>query len=724
MRPRLLRLAATCLACSVVLATLARRAEARPVPHMDHVLVVIMENKDYNAALTGTYTQTLVASASSFSSSFAITHPSQPNYLALWSGATQGVTNDACPAPGSPYGAENLGHACEAAGLTWRAYSENMPAVGFTGCTNNGTLYTRKHDPWTDFSNVNHLNERPYADLQTDIDAQALPNLAFVIPNNCDNSHDNGCTVQFGDNWLAAHVPSFLNAVGPNGVVILTWDEDSGLSGNHILTVFAGDSVKSGYVSSTHLTHYTLLRTICDALGVSSFGAATSENAIGDVWRDPRITASAGPNGSISPSGTVTVSYGATQDFSVTPDLHYHVADVVVDGLSVGAVTSYTFTNVTASHAIAASFAIDTHLLTVQVQGSGIVTASPSQDRYDFGSTVQLTASPGSGWVFQGWSGDAGGPGATVTILMDGDKTVLATFALQIGFDFKPRDLDLNSKNKWVTGYLRPPDPFLASQIDVPSIRLDGSVAVSGESPAKLEDHDARLKVKFLRSEVKPTLAPGDSVPVTVTGTIAGQALIGADVIKVKAPKIHAPKAGDQLVAGALVPVLWDPPDSATSVTLISSLDDGVTWNVEEQDIPNTGTYAWRVPSASTTVGRIEILAVYGVDETGVIPESEFAASDAFSIQGTTGVAGGPALFALRPLNPVRGPLAVSFSLAGEAAATLAAYDVSGRLVASRRVTRGHGWQTASLGDLPAGVFLVRLTQGTQRLSYRVAVIR
>ena len=69
------------------------------------------------------------------------------------------------------------------------------------------------------------------------------------------------------------------------------------------------------------------------------------------------ITASAGPNGTISPSGAVTVPSGGSQTFAITPDPGFHVADVLVDGSSVGAVMSYPFAGVTANHTIAASFA-------------------------------------------------------------------------------------------------------------------------------------------------------------------------------------------------------------------------------------------------------------------------------------------------------------------------------------------------------------------------------
>ncbi|MDP2919572.1 MAG: hypothetical protein Q8O43_05070 [Dehalococcoidia bacterium] len=73
------------------------------------------------------------------------------------------------------------------------------------------------------------------------------------------------------------------------------------------------------------------------------------------------ITASVGTNGSITPSGSVTVNSGAAQTFTISANTGYHVADVLVDGSSVGAVTSYTFNNVTANHTIAASFAINTY---------------------------------------------------------------------------------------------------------------------------------------------------------------------------------------------------------------------------------------------------------------------------------------------------------------------------------------------------------------------------
>lgn len=266
-------------------------ARAAGVPLHNHVVVVILENKNYNVVRVLPYTASLISAGASFPKSFAVTHPSQPNYFALWAGGTLGVTNDNCPAPGSPFSAENLGHACEAAGLTWRAYSENLPSAGATGCSYDGDastgLYTRKHDPWTCFANLSHANERPYGDLAADIAAGQLPNLAYVIPNNCHNSHNSttvGCTAADADTWLSNNLPPILNALGPAGTLILTWDEDDNTSGNHILTVFAGPMVIPGYASNRFITHFTVVRTICAALGLPAFGSSAAEEPVTDVW--------------------------------------------------------------------------------------------------------------------------------------------------------------------------------------------------------------------------------------------------------------------------------------------------------------------------------------------------------------------------------------------------------------------------------------------------------
>jgi len=279
----------------LLVAGFASPAPATPVPAADHVVVVIMENRSVGQVRYQPYTASLMAAGAWFASSYAIGYPSQPNYFALWSGSTQGVTSDACPAPGSPFSTANLGQACEAAGKTWRSYAENLGAVGATDCSFDGDastgLYTRKHAPWTYFSNVDHSNERPFSDLAVDLAAGQLPNLAFVLPNNCHNTHnlstDPSCTVAQGDAWLAANLPPILQAFGPRDLLILTWDEDDRNAGNNILTVFAGPLVMPHSASVRYITHYTVARTIADALGLPPPGQSATEFPISDVWDTP-----------------------------------------------------------------------------------------------------------------------------------------------------------------------------------------------------------------------------------------------------------------------------------------------------------------------------------------------------------------------------------------------------------------------------------------------------
>src|SRR6185503_4075669 len=88
------------------------------------------------------------------------------------------------------------------------------------------------------------------------------------------------------------------------------------------------------------------------------------------------ITASAGANGVISPSGAVVVNQGANQAFTITPNACYHVADVLVDGVSQGAITNFTFNNVQANHTISASFAINTFTITATAGANGSISPS------------------------------------------------------------------------------------------------------------------------------------------------------------------------------------------------------------------------------------------------------------------------------------------------------------------------------------------------------------
>jgi hypothetical protein len=142
------------------------------------------------------------------------------------------------------------------------------------------------------------------------------------------------------------------------------------------------------------------------------------------------ITASAGSNGSIAPSGAVSVSSGSNRAFRITPASGYHVAGVTVDGTSVGAVTSYTFSNVTANHTIAATFAIDTFTMTASAGSNGSISPNgiASVNR---GTSQTYTMTPASGYHVAGVTVDGTSVGAVTSYTFSNvtaNHTIAATF--------------------------------------------------------------------------------------------------------------------------------------------------------------------------------------------------------------------------------------------------------------------------------------------------------
>jgi phosphatidylinositol-3-phosphatase len=251
------------------------------VPTPDHTVVVMMENHAYGQIIgssSAPYINSLKSGGAVLGASYAITHPSQPNYFAIFSGATQGITDDGCYTPGFS-SAPNLASELAAAGRSWASYNETLPSQGSTTC--NSGKYARKHNPWFGFSNVPTSTAKTFAQFPTDF--TTLPKVSFVTPNLCSDMHD--CSVSTGDTWLKNNLGAYATwARTHNSLLIVTFDEDNSLSGNKIATVFHGQPVKAGSSSSTRYTHYNVLRTIEDMYGTAYAGNAASAADITGIW--------------------------------------------------------------------------------------------------------------------------------------------------------------------------------------------------------------------------------------------------------------------------------------------------------------------------------------------------------------------------------------------------------------------------------------------------------
>ena len=261
------------------------------LPRPDHIVLVIEENHGYSQIIDSPhapYINQLVSQGALFTQSFGITHPSQPNYLALFSGSTQEVTSNACP---HRFTTPNLGQALLAAGLTFTGYSEDLPATGSLVCKSEG--YARKHNPWANWqeSPLNGLPatvNQPLASFPTDF--TMLPTVSIVVPNQDNDMHHGKDpeTIQTGDRWLHDHLDAYIQwAQRHNSLLILTWDEDNKEENNRIATLFIGPMVRPGRYDQ-RITHYNVLRTIEDIYGLSHSGASANALPITHIWTAPQ----------------------------------------------------------------------------------------------------------------------------------------------------------------------------------------------------------------------------------------------------------------------------------------------------------------------------------------------------------------------------------------------------------------------------------------------------
>ena len=261
----------------------ASPAHAEQLPRPDHIVVVVEENHGYAQIMdkrnSASYIHVLAKRGVLFTASYGVTHPSQPNYLALFAGSTQGITSNTCP---HSFNTGNLASAFLDAGFSFASFSESLPVVGDLSCTSGA--YQRKHNPasnWQGTGLAAGLNKR-FADFPQDF--SKLPTVSFVIPNQANDMHDGSYTT--ADEWLKTHIAPYVAwAMKHNSLLIVTWDEDDSHEGNHVATLLVGPMVKAGSTSAQRINHYSVLRTLLDFYGLPALGESREVEAIKGVWK-------------------------------------------------------------------------------------------------------------------------------------------------------------------------------------------------------------------------------------------------------------------------------------------------------------------------------------------------------------------------------------------------------------------------------------------------------
>jgi hypothetical protein len=252
-----------------------------PPATWDHVVWIVFENTDYEQIVgspNAPYLNGLSAACGLATNYHGLAHPSLPNYIAMTSGSTQGISDDGSPAfhlLTGPSIFSQLGP------TGWRALQESMPS----DCATTGSsLYAPRHNPpiyYTDLA----------ADCASrDVPLGTVPDLSarftFVTPNLCHDMHSSPCAstpdaeIALGDAWLAEFLPTvFASPEYRSGTtaVFITWDEDDYSNHQHIPTFVAAPSVRRGTAVATRLDHYSLLRTTEDMLGIGEYLGAAAE---------------------------------------------------------------------------------------------------------------------------------------------------------------------------------------------------------------------------------------------------------------------------------------------------------------------------------------------------------------------------------------------------------------------------------------------------------------
>jgi hypothetical protein len=300
------------------------------IPQYDHVVVVIEENHNFGEIIgspSAPYLNTLADTSALLTSSHAVEHPSQPNYLDLYSGLNQGVAGDNT-SPLAPFTTANLGASLISHGLSFADYSESLPyslpsnrsvavdpstpgatAYGFTGDSYSAnpalTEYMRKHNPVVNWQNetnpsANQLpatTNQPFTAFPTNF--SQLPTVSFVIPNQQNDMHDG--TIQAGDTWLLNNLAAYQQwALTHNSLLIVTFDEGSedpntapDGAQNRIATIFSGQGVVPGQYGEP-VTHFNVLRTLEDMYGLPTSGPGdVAATPITDIFAVPEPSTTA-----------------------------------------------------------------------------------------------------------------------------------------------------------------------------------------------------------------------------------------------------------------------------------------------------------------------------------------------------------------------------------------------------------------------------------------------
>lgn len=271
------------------------------VPRYQHIFEIVLENHSYEQVIGNPNAPRINALARRYglaTQSFGVTHPSEPNYVALIGGSFFGIQDDnaydqTTNGVNHTIDQPSLAQQLEQAGLTWKDYQQTMPSAGFKGYDFGNGLYKSKHNPFLNFASMQNdpaelAKMVPDTQLFADLATNSVPNFSFIVPDQCHDMHGvSGCTddtglMQMGDSYVGDVVTTIMASQTwkeGNNAIVVTWDEDdfaasnlgccdANPGGGHIATIVITNHGPRGLQDPTPYNHYSLLQTIQDAFGL------------------------------------------------------------------------------------------------------------------------------------------------------------------------------------------------------------------------------------------------------------------------------------------------------------------------------------------------------------------------------------------------------------------------------------------------------------------------
>jgi phosphatidylinositol-3-phosphatase len=238
-----------------------------------HVFVIVMENTSLAKAMRAPSIASLASKYTLVTNYRAVASPSLPNYLAITSGSTWGITDDnyhALPVGG-------LGAQLTAGGVSWRAYMEGLTSAG---CMRSPYPYALKHNPFAYYGGSCPENVVALDALDADL-FRDTPSFVWITPGLCHDGHD--CALDVAGTWLEGLVARIVasSAWRDHGALFVVWDEGDGRSSVVPLIVAAPD-LASNRVDASY-DHYSLLAGIEDVFGLPRLGAAKNARPLTDL---------------------------------------------------------------------------------------------------------------------------------------------------------------------------------------------------------------------------------------------------------------------------------------------------------------------------------------------------------------------------------------------------------------------------------------------------------